>query len=69
MKRADILRQLERWSLSYEEQAERIVIRDGERWMTIREEDGRWHYVTKRGSGTFKDDAALERLLEKAFPE
>jgi hypothetical protein len=69
VERAAVLRQLERWMLTYEEKGERIVVRDGGRWMSLLLEDGQWRYVTAKGQGTFRDDASLERALERAFPE
>jgi hypothetical protein len=69
VERAAVLRQLERWMLTYEEKGERIVVRDGGRWMSLLLEDGQWRYVIAKGQGTFRDDASLERALERAFPE
>ena len=68
--REDLLRQLDRWLLAYEEKPKgRFAIKHEGRWLTLMLIDGTWHWTTKQGQGTVNDDAALESLLERVFPE
>ena len=66
----DLVRQLDRWMLKHEEKPPgRIVVRDGGRWLTLVADGARWRWTTPKGQGLVGDDAALEALLGRAFPE
>ena len=66
----DLVRQLDRWMLAHEEKPPgRIAVRDGGRWLSLVAEGARWRWTTTKGQGFVADDAALESLLERVFPE